>query len=560
MNNNSVLIITGSINDFEHGNIYDLLKVHLKICFYEKSFWLSIKLKLNLLESYIYGMLQKKRAKDKLAQDVQTFLTSKHNTHGINLTEVSLATLLDKECITYESIALSEIIFETAKAKKLLKKHNVLFISTTLVHDLSELSIILKKAKNKNNKIVIGGALTGSLCNYWDGDPRVDIMAIGYGELLMPNLATWIKSNFTQLTPPKDGKIVHAKHSIFLYSGLPKSKNLDFIDAPDWYAYANKIGYKIDYIYYESVRGCPYRCTFCNYPYLFADTKFRYKSAPKIAADWLKYYQELKPSFIVALDSLFTIPRSRAIELCDILISHNLKMNWICYARANDLCDEALVIKMKQAGLAQVHVGLESGNQQVLDNMNKKVKVEQNVLGIEMCRKHGVTTIATVIVGFPGETVASVQETYEMLSRARPDFCFVALFSTRVQDVPILSEENKRKHGLATLFSQHSMSPYWKHNTMNCHEGAQHARALSHKLITNRVTLDPVMFINNMLNYQPSLKDELLDFQYQAITRASSTNIFFNLLHKFVDRRLYVSIEKWLLTKTIPLRRTPFVQ
>lgn len=556
MKKNSVLIITGSINDFEHGNIYDLLKAHLKICYYEKSFWLSIKLKLSLLENYIYAMLHKKNSKGKLTQAVHTFLTTKQNTHGINLTEVSLATLLDKEGIDYESIALSEIVFETANAKKLIRKHNVLFISTTLVHDLSEVSIILKKAKYKNNKIVIGGALTGSLCNYWEGDARVDIMAIGYGELLIPSLAAWIKSHFTQLIPPKDGKIVKAKHSTFLYSGLPKNKDLDFITAPDWHAYANKIGYKIDYIYYESVRGCPYRCTFCNYPYLFADSKFRYKSAEKIAADWLKYHQELKPSLIVALDSLFTIPRSRIIDLCDILLSYNLKMNWACYARANDLCDESLVIKMKQAGLSQVHVGLESGNQQILDNMNKKVKVEQNILGIELCRKHGITTIATVIVGFPGETAASVQETYEMLTRAQPDFCFVALFSTRIQDVPILSEENKRKHGLTTLFSQYSMSPYWKHNTMDCTQGARHAKALSYKLIKSKATLDPVMFANNILNYHPSLKNELLDFQYQAITHTFFTKIFFKLIHKFVDHRLYVSLEKWLLRKIIPLNQS----
>lgn len=550
----SVLIITGSAHDFAHAGLIDLLKAQFKICYQEKRFWLSLKLKITLLENYIYSILYKRRKLKTQNIDVQNFLNSTDSTHGINLTEVSLATLLEKEKIHYDSITMSEVLFKTPKARKLLNKHQVLFISTTLIHDLSELNLILKQAKYKNNKIVIGGALTGTLCNSWDGDPRVDIMAIGYGEMLIPCLAEWIKADFKSLTPPPTGKVVKQKHSYFLYSGLPESKNLDFVDTPDWQQYAKKIGKKIDYIYYESVRGCPYRCSFCNYPYLFADSKFRYKSAEKIANDWLRYYQEMQPYMIVALDSLFTIPRSRLKKLCEILINQSFKINWTCYARANDLCDEEIVILMKQAGLTQVHVGLESGNQHVLDNMNKKVTVAENIQGIQLCKKHGITSIATIIVGFPGETKQSIDDTYEMLKIAKPDFCFIALFSTRVQGVPILNDENKNKFGLTTLDSLHSMSPYWKHNTMNCIEGSQYARELSHKLILNKIALDPVMFTNNLLNYTPTLKEELLEFQYQALTNAKFSKKIFQLLHMFIDTKLKSSVKHWLQAKSIAMK------
>src|SRR5262249_30717698 len=153
--------------------------------------------------------------------------------------------------------------------------------------------------------------------------------------------------------------------------GSPDSKDLDWLPTPDW-AFAEQYhGRKFELVHYESVRGCPYRCAFCNYPFLFDDTIFRTKSARKIASDWLGYAAK-GAKIVNCLDSLFTIPTQRLVELCNILISEGTPINWICYARAGDLARPGIAKLMKQAGCRLVHVGYESGSQTILENMNKR--------------------------------------------------------------------------------------------------------------------------------------------------------------------------------------------
>src|SRR5690606_18005 len=139
---------------------------------------------------------------------------------------------------------------------------------------------------------------------------------------------------------------------------------------PDWRVAEKYHDTKFSHIYYESVRGCPYRCSFCNYPFLFDDKKFRMKSADKIASDWKFYHEELGVQHITCLDSLFTMPKNRLIDLCEQLINNKSTMTWTCYARADDLADEEIVKLMKKAGAHQVQIGIESGNQLMLDQMN----------------------------------------------------------------------------------------------------------------------------------------------------------------------------------------------
>jgi tRNA A37 methylthiotransferase MiaB len=70
--------------------------------------------------------------------------------------------------------------------------------------------------------------------------------------------------------------------------------------------------------------------------------------------------------------------------------------------------------------------------------MAKATTVSDNIAAIENCRKHGITSIVSLIVGFPGETADSLEATYQFMQTARPDFHFIATFSVRVPGVPIL--------------------------------------------------------------------------------------------------------------------------
>lgn len=223
-------------------------------------------------------------------------------------------------------------------------------------------------------------------------------------------------------------------------------------------------------IHYESVRGCPYRCSFCNYPFLFNENSFRYRSALRIADDWENYEKSMGPKIINCLDSLFTMPRKRLFELCEHIQARKLKSRWVCYARAEDLADEEVCKAMKAANILQVQIGLESGSPKILDNMKKHCTLEENIKAVENCRKYGITSVVSLIVGFPGETKETIEETYELIKKTRPDFFFVATFSTRAAGVPILSTENRAKFGIWIDENVFSVSPYWEHATMSASE------------------------------------------------------------------------------------------
>jgi radical SAM superfamily enzyme YgiQ (UPF0313 family) len=459
------------------------------------------------------------------------------------LGEVVLMTLLAQAGMAYETITLDALFAEPDQAECLIRETNCVFLSTTYLHDLSELEPIVKRLKRAHNRLVLGGALAGIIHDQWEGMPEVDILAIGYGELLVEPLVDWIRSGFTCLKAPASGRLVAKKYSQFLYSGVPATKNLDFLTRPEWDLAQQYHRRSFNMIYYESVRGCPYRCSFCNYPYLFDDTKFRYKSAQRMADDWEHYLAQLDLEYIICLDSLFTMPRQRLREFCQLLVKRRIKVKWICYARADDLADEETVAMMKEAGAHQVQIGIESGDPALLQNMNKACTVEANRQALVNCRRHGLTSVISLIVGYPGETAQSLERTYQFLESAPPDFYFLATFSTRVAGVPLLQPELKQRFGLRVMDNLYSMAPYWQHATMSCSEVGNHVRALDKKLMHNKIALNAILFYGGMLAYRPEQRDILLDFQRRAAAQPGMEGLF-SLANRLVDQRLAQEVER----------------
>ncbi len=81
---------------------------------------------------------------------------------------------------------------------------------------------------------VVGGALASLLHGSWPGHPDVAILAVGYGELLVPVIADWIKSGYSTIKPPKGGRVTTVGGNTVVYSGSPDEKSLDWLPTPDW--------------------------------------------------------------------------------------------------------------------------------------------------------------------------------------------------------------------------------------------------------------------------------------------------------------------------------------
>jgi len=316
--------------------------------------WLDIQLKLLASEALVAGGIRRRsrafqRAPYRAA--VERFFAASAATDPPELTEVVLATLLEAEGIAYEATTYAELHADAELRDRLLGACDCVFASTTLLRDLSELVPMVALLKRPHNRVVAGGALGAILHHGWTHVPGIDVLAVGYGELLVASLAAWIRGGFrdADLAPPAGGRLVRAADTWLLYSGVPATKDLDFLPTPDWSLAERLHGRRFSMVHYESVRGCPYRCAFCNYPFLFDDTKFRYRSAARIADDW-RALADRGVKYVSCLDSLFTMPKRRLVELCERLIAQGTDIRWICYARADDLDDLATCRLMKAAG------------------------------------------------------------------------------------------------------------------------------------------------------------------------------------------------------------------
>jgi anaerobic magnesium-protoporphyrin IX monomethyl ester cyclase len=542
MQADKVLIITGGLLNEKETSVVRAARKQLLQWRAAKSAWLDLKIKMVMAEPMIAAHLARRKAGRKLAGQVRTYFAPSVSHVTPELTEVVLATALRAESMPYATASVDDVFGQNARMRQLLDECNCIFLSATLLRDLSEVLPLLALLKMPHNRIVLGGALANLLADDWQGAPEVDLLAVGYGELLVPALVRYIRSGFKELVAPASGRVEQHGALRILRSGTPDSRDLDFLPTPDWAQAGRDHGRRFDMVYYESVRGCPYRCNFCNYPYLFDDSRFRYKSAKKIADDWQRYVEDSGVKYITCLDSLFTMPRARLVELCNELVRRRVDVKWICYARADDLAQEDVVRMMHEAGAHQVQIGIESGDQQQLDNMDKRCTVEANHQALANCRKVGLTSIISLIVGFPGETAETLERTYRFLEATPPDFYFLATFSTRVANVPILSEKNRRRFALHTDNNPHTVAPYWEHATMSSAHVGNHVRALNQRLMENRIALNAPMFYSGILGFEATQREALLAFQQQAASGHPLLRRGFDLANRWLDRHLERSI------------------
>ena len=184
-------------------------------------------------------------------------------------------------------------------------------------------------------------------------------------------------------------------------------------------------------------RGCPFRCTFCDAPFVMG-RKFRHYSVARLVSEIRNCVERYGARDFVFKDSTFTANRRWARAFCDALIASDLRIRWRCNTRAN-LIPQPLLERMAAAGCHIINFGVESGDPEVLRRIRKEVDLEEVVDAFERCRRLGIRTYATFLVGSPGETDASFRRTLAFARRIRPSLCFFGV-ATAYPGTPMYEE------------------------------------------------------------------------------------------------------------------------
>jgi len=158
-------------------------------------------------------------------------------------------------------------------------------------------------------------------------------------------------------------------------------------------------------------RGCPFPCTFCRQPIMWKYT-VRSRSAESIMKE-LRFLKSIGINQFVTLCDTFTIKKKVVIELCKKIVDERLKIKWACNSRV-DTIDEEMVYWMKKAGCWMIALGIESGSQKILDNVKKEIKVEQSIKTAKIIAKAGIKVYGYFIIGLPGETHETVNQTIRL--------------------------------------------------------------------------------------------------------------------------------------------------
>ncbi len=171
-------------------------------------------------------------------------------------------------------------------------------------------------------------------------------------------------------------------------------------------------------------RGCPMQCSFCASSALHGK-KVRKRSPKNVASEIQHIEESLGISAIGFMDDTFTLYPRWVEEFCSEVIDRKMEIGWGCTARA-DRIDRDLMELMKEAGCHTIFIGVESGDQDILDTVQKGTRLDQIKSVFGTAHDLGMRTIASMAIGLPGETRETAKKSIKFMKGLKPSY---ALFS-----------------------------------------------------------------------------------------------------------------------------------
>ena len=260
-----------------------------------------------------------------------------------------------------------------------------------------------------------------------------DVTVVGEGEQTLQDLLTAIKSGASWEDIPN---LVWQEQG--RRRATPRRANLDIagIPPPDW----DLLDASPAHCYgIEASRGCRYDCAFCAVP---DKGNQRLRPVAEVVAEMRRDRERYGISLLSFVDSNFTSYPEHALALCQAIAAADLKIRWRCYARADDFTRlPALAAAMKAAGCEFVTLGLESGSDDILRRMHKGCTRAQMQEGVRLAKAAGLHVYGIFIIGFPGESPATVAETLGFIKSSGIDTVYLNLLGVTEE----LQEDARRR-------------------------------------------------------------------------------------------------------------------
>lgn len=299
--------------------------------------------------------------------------------------------------------------------KQQILEYNPDFIAMTGASSMMNEVERLAKLCPQNVKIIFGGIHASSMTQEVLNDyQRIDLVVRGEGEeAIIDILSGKPYEEILGLSYRKNGEIIHNKDSKFIedLDNLPFPAR-DLLPMEKYFSFEARRS-PIDYI--VTGRGCPYRCTFCA-DFITSGRKLRIRSAESIVAEIEHLIETYGTQEIDFQDDNFTFYPDRVFKFCDLMIKKGLNKKVVWKVANGVRCDKLtlpMLKRMKQAGCYMLSLGIESGNQKVLDKMRKAEKLEDIRKAAHWCNQVGIESRGLFIFGNLGENRKTMQNTID---------------------------------------------------------------------------------------------------------------------------------------------------
>ena len=238
-------------------------------------------------------------------------------------------------------------------------------------------------------------------------NPFIDYVIIGEAELTLKDILDGVPDNEIlgicyreNFQPVKNDK-------------RPFIDNLDILPFPARHLVDNSIYKRPDNGKVQAVvkvaRGCPFHCFFCLATPV-SGAKVRTRSPENIVAELKECVEKYNIKNFLFWSDIFNFNREWTLELCQKIIESGLKITWSSNTRA-DTMDEEMARMMYESGCRLVSIGVESGSQKMLDNIGKKITLDDIRNTVKILKKNKIKIYNYFVIGLPWETEETVEET-----------------------------------------------------------------------------------------------------------------------------------------------------
>jgi anaerobic magnesium-protoporphyrin IX monomethyl ester cyclase len=297
--------------------------------------------------------------------------------------------------------------------------------TTTTIQSALQAAHILKESCPNALTIMGGPHVTFMDTDTLNECPDVDVIVRREGEETLLDLARYVTNEkkldeITGITFRKNEKIVQMPDR-------PLIQNLDELPFPALHHFP-LTKYKIfgkTYLPIITSRGCPFKCSFCVSSRMVGNT-LRTRS-PKNVVDELEWLKTVHGAeAFVFYDDILTFDKKRIYDICDEIKKRKIGLPWDCTTRVDQVSRE-LFAKIREANCQEVFFGVESGCQQIINEVHKRTSIDLNEKAIKWAKEANLFVAISLIIGYPGETRETLKQTLDFVRRVKPDDAYLSV-------------------------------------------------------------------------------------------------------------------------------------